>query len=201
MSRLFDISADFAELFDRFDAIDEAVEEMVFDVDIFGRPVDADGNIIDTERTKEEMRQAWFDTLTGIEEEFDTKAENMARYIKDSIAKSEAIEAESKKLHARSKAIANRAERFKQYLVQCMTQMSKKKVDGVMAKITLRNNAPSIRFDNEDAFIAYLQESGKDDLLKYKKLEIRKAEVKKLLKQGETFDGVRLEPSRSIIIS
>ena len=178
--RLFEISSEFDELFNKLDDIES------MDLD---------------EQEKDEMRQAWFDTLDGMEIEFEQKAENTAQYIKILKSESEAIDAEVKKLQIRSKVKNNHAERLKKYIIDCMEKMHKDKVESAKVKIKLRNNQPSLKIKNEDAFIAYLQKSGKGDLLKYKKPEIRKAEVKKLLKQGETFDGVRLEPSRSIIIS
>ena len=45
---------------------------------------------------KTEMLSAWFDTLTGIEGEFNAKAENIGVYIKQLKAEKEAIDAEIK---------------------------------------------------------------------------------------------------------
>ena len=90
MSRLFDISSDFEELFDQFEAIDE----MEFDTDENGNPVDANGNIVNPEVVKADFRQAWFDTLDGMEQEFNLKAENTAQFIKCLQAKQDAMDAE-----------------------------------------------------------------------------------------------------------
>lgn len=177
MERLFDISADFAELFDQFDSI----EDMEFPTDENGNPVDDDGNQIDPEFVKAQMREAWFDTLEGIEGEFMLKAENTAQYIKHLKAESEAIDAEIKKLQARSRSRKNRIDNLKQYLMTCMKQMELKKVDGVQARITIRKNAPSLKIADELALITELQDTGKDNLLKYLAPEIRKAELKKTL--------------------
>ena len=49
MSRLFDISSDFEELFDQFEAIDE----MEFDTDENGNPVDANGNIVNLRQLRQ----------------------------------------------------------------------------------------------------------------------------------------------------
>lgn len=197
MGRLFDISADFAELFDQFDSI----EDMEFPTDENGNPVDDDGNQINPEFVKAQMREAWFDTLDGIEQEFNLKAENMAQYIKCLKAESEAIDAEIKRLQIRSKSRKNRIDRMKQYLIFCMNQMKLKKNDGVQARITLKKNAPSLKITDELALITELQDTGKDDLLKYLAPEIRKSELKKLCKAGETFTGVTLESSESLIIN
>ena len=53
--RLYKLTNDFAQLFERFDEISEL-----------------DGDM-------ETYQQAWFDTLSGIEEEFEVKAENMKK--------------------------------------------------------------------------------------------------------------------------
>lgn len=196
MARLFDISKDFEVLFDQFDAINE----YEFEVNENGEPVDDDGNVVNPETAKAEMLEAWFDTLTGIEEEFDLKAENLAQYIKCLKAEAEDIDNEMKKLRARRDSRNKRIERLKAYLMECMETIGVSKIDMPRAKISIRSNAPGLKIDNEVDFINMLQDSGRDDLLKYSLPEIKKADVKKLIKSGEKFDGARLEASRSVIV-
>ena len=197
MSRLFDISADFADLFDQFDAI----EEMEFDTDENGKPMDADGNPVNPEFVKAELRQAWFDMLDGMEQEFTLKAENTAQYIKCLKAEAEAMDTEIRKLQQRSKSRKNRIDWLKQYLMQCMEMMRLKKVDGVQARIAIRNNAPSVKIVDELALIDELERNGHDDALKYQMPEIRKTALKGLLKSGEQLENAVLESSKSIVIS
>ena len=196
MQRLFDISQDFEALFDQFDAI----SEYEFPVDEDGRPVDDDGNPVNPETAKAEMLEAWFDTLSGLEEEFNFKAENLAQYIKCLKAEAEDIDEEMKKLRARRDSRNKRIERLKNYLMENMEAVGITKIDMPKAKITIRKSTPSIKFDNEISFITMLQNKGRDDLLKYSMPEIRKSEIKKLIKSGEKFDGARLEPGRSVLI-
>lgn len=197
MARLFDISQEFETLFDQF----EIINEYEFELNENGEPVDDDGNVIDPEFAKAEMLEAWFDTLSGIEEEFNFKAENIAQYIKNLKAESEAIDNEIKKLKARRDSRGKRIERLKIYLMNCMDAIGIKKIDMPRAKITIRNNAAGLKIDNEIDFINSLQDNGRDDLLKYSLPEIKKSEVKKLIKSGEMFDGARLETGRSVIIN
>lgn len=197
MSRLFDISVEFAELFDQFDAI----EDMEFETDESGKPVDADGKPVNPEFIKAEMRQAWFDMLDSMEQDFTLKAENTAQYIKSLKAEADAIDAEVKRLQCRSKSRKNRIAWLKQYLMQCMDMMHLKKVDGVQARITLRNNAPSLKIVNELALIDELERTHHDDLLKYQMPEVRKTELKRCIKAGITFENAALESSKSVIIS
>lgn len=196
MQRLFDISQDFEVLFDQFDAI----SEYEFPVDEDGRPVDDDGNPVNPETAKAEMLEAWFDTLSGLEEEFNFKAENLAQYIKCLKAEAEDIDEEMKKLRARRDSRNRRIERLKNYLMENMEAVGITKIDMPKAKITIRKSTPSIKFDNEEDFIEMLENSGRNNLLKYSSPEIRKSEIKKLIRSGEKFDGARLEPSRSVVI-
>lgn len=197
MSKLFDISQDFEALFDQFDAI----SEYEFELNEKGEPIDDDGNVVNPETAKAEMLEAWFDTLSGIEEEFDLKAVNLAQYIKCLKAESEVIDTEIKKLKERRDSRNKRIERLKIYLMNCMKAIGVKKIDMPRAKITIRTNAAGLKIDNEVEFINMLQENGRDDLLKYSLPEIKRSEIKKLIKSGETFDGARLEAGQSVIIS
>lgn len=196
MQRLFDISQDFEVLFDQFDAI----SEYEFPVDEDGRPVDDDGNPVNPETAKAEMLEAWFDTLSGLEEEFNFKAENLAQYIKCLKAEAEDIDEEMKKLRARRDSRNRRIERLKNYLMENMEAVGITKIDMPKAKITIKKSTPSIKFDNEKDFIEMLENSGRNNLLKYSSPEIRKSEIKKLIRSGEKFDGARLESGRSVII-
>lgn len=197
MARLFDISQDFEVLFDQFDAINEY--EFVLNED--GEPVDDDGNVVNPEVAKAEMLEAWFDTLSGIEEEFNFKAENLAQYIKCLKAEAQDIDEEMKKLKSRRDSRNRRIDILKSYLMDCMRTIGVEKIDMPRAKITIRSNAPSLKIENEVEFINMLQDSGRDDLLKYSLPEIRKSDIKKLVKAGEHFDGARLESGQSVIIS
>lgn len=196
MARLFDISADFEELFNRFDEI----QEMEFEKNEDGQFVDPEGNIINPETYRADMLQAWFDTLEGIEEEFNFKAENTAQYIKSLKAEESAIKSEEDKLKKRRQQYSRKIECMTVYLKNCMMQMGVKKIETPRARITIRNNAPSLKIADEISFINTLQESGRDDLLKYELPEIRKSEIKKLIKSGEVFPGAVLESSHSVII-
>lgn len=196
MAKLFDISADFEELFNRFDEI----QEMEFEKNEDGQFVDPEGNIINPETYRADMLQAWFDTLEGIEEEFNFKAENTAQYIKSLKAVEAAIKSEEDKLKKRRQQYSRKIECMTVYLKNCMMQMGVKKIETPRARITIRNNAPSLKIADEISFINMLQENSRDDLLKYELPEIRKSEIKKLIKSGEVFPGAVLENSQSVII-
>lgn len=196
MANLYELSENYMELFNRFDSINEHE----FEQDDKGRYVDDDGTVIDPEITKTEWLDAWFDTLSGIEEEFDIKAENIAIYIKSLISDVKEMKAEYKKLSERIKLKEKKAEQLKAYLLDNMKVIGIKKIDRPRACLTLRNNAASLVIDDEDKFINMLQHKGRDELLKYAKPELRKTDIKNLMKLGETFDGASLECSTSLTV-
>ena len=178
MAKLFEISNDFAALFDNYEELMETTEE----------------------EDKADIEQAWFDTLTGIEGEFEVKAESIAQYIKQLNSEAEAIKAEEKKLAARRKAKENSVTRMKDYLKNCMEQMNLKKVETARAKISIRNNAASLKIDDESAFIQMLESTGRTELIKYAAPELKKTDIKNLIKKGEELTGARLEASQSLVI-
>ena len=180
MSRLFEISAEFSELFDQLDSLAEQADAM-------GIP-------------QEEVETAWFDTLDGMEQEFNLKAESTALYIKELNVKADALKQEEKKLAERRKSYERRAASLKEYLMRNMVQMHLKKVDGIRARITIRNNPTSLQIQNESAVIQQLEQSGQENFLKYAKPELKKTEIKAFLQSGGQLDGCSLAKTQSILI-
>lgn len=193
---LYDISNDFQKLFDEFDELNR----IEFDTDADGNAIDESGNIIENpEQYKQMILDAWFDTLEGIEGEFEQKAGNVAAYIKSLKAEAENLKKEEKALKARRECKERQAEKLKKYLLDCMDKMSMTKIDVPRAIISVRNNAESLVIEDEISFINWLQMNN-DSLLKYSLPEIKKGEVKKLYKTGVQFPYVHTERTRSLII-
>lgn len=193
---LYDISNDFQELFDKFDELNR----LEFDTDADGNAIDENGNIIENpEQYKQTMLDAWFDTLEGIEDEFEQKAGNIAVYIKSLKAEADDLKAEEKALKARRECKERQINRLKKYLMDCMDKTGRTKIDVPRAAISVRNNAESLVVEDEIGFIGWLQKNN-DSLLKYSRPEIKKAEVKKLYNIGVQFPYVHTERSRSLII-
>lgn len=178
MSRLFEISNDFAELFDRLESFEE----------------------IEDDGIREDAQQAWYDTLTAIEEEFEIKAENVAQYIKALHAEADALKSEEKKLAARRKSKENRAKRLLDYLMECMRNIKREKIETARCKLFIRKNAESVQCADEDALARMLAAIGRTDLIRTKDPELDKTAIKKALQAGETFDGASLGRTESLII-
>ena len=193
--KLYEMSADFADLFDNYDAI----VNIEFTPDGKGGFVDDDGNPVDPEERRKEMQQAWFDTLDGMEQELVRKAENVAVYIKAMEAEAKSLKAEEDKLKARRQSKENAAKRMREYLMDCMKQANISKIDEPRAVISLRNNPESVEISDENEFISWANEEH-DDFLRFKAPEINKTAVKNALKSGAEIPFAALTRSQSLTI-
>lgn len=194
--KLYEITAEFADLFDRFDEIANYTP----DTDEYGRYVTEDGNIIeDLEAYRQSYLTAWFDTLTSIEGEFNEKAENVAVYIKNLNAEIKAVKAEEKALKARRLSIECQAKRMTDYLLRSMNAVGVKTIDMPRARMTLKLNPESVVLENEGALIRWAMEHD-DSILKYSEPEIKKNDVKALLRMGQQIPYAHLERKESVTI-
>lgn len=99
--KLYEYAKNFEELFDSLDAISDYEPE----TNAEGQYIDDDGNIIDDlDAYKNDMKQAWFDTLDGIEEAFEDKAENIACLIKQLKYDIEMLKKEKANIERRKKS-------------------------------------------------------------------------------------------------
>ena len=194
--KLYEITAEFADLFDRFDDIANYTP----DTDEYGRYVTEDGNIIeDLEAYRQSYLTAWFDTLTFIEGEFNEKAENVAVYIKNLTADINEMKAEEKRLKSRRVSAENQVERMKKYLINSMQAIGVKKISMPRARITLRLNAESVVAENEKALIDWAMRHD-ETILKYQDPELKKTDIKELLRMGEKIPFARLERKESVML-
>lgn len=194
--KLYEITAEFADLFDRFDEIANYTP----DTDEYGRYITEEGNVIDDlDAYRQSYLTAWFDTLTSIEGEFNEKAENVAVYIKNLNAEIKAVKAEEKRLKSRRVSAENQVERMKKYLLNSMQAIGVKKISMPRARITLRLNAESVVIENEKALIDWAMRHD-ETILKYQEPEPKKTDIKELLRMGEKIPFARLERKESVTI-
>ena len=195
--KLYELSTDFSRLFDDFDAICSYEPEKSESGDY----IDDGGSIIeDLAAYRQELQEAWFDTIDGIEQEFEDKAENVAAYIKSLKAEADDLKEEEAALNRRRKVKENQIDRLKDYLLHSMMTINRTKIDTPKAKLSIRNNAESVQFDDEEQFIRLCLARGQDDYLRYKDPELNKIAVKKALQSGMEIDGARLIRTQSLII-
>lgn len=194
---LYNLTGSFVDLYDRFDEIDSFEP----DWDENGNPIDSDGNIIDDiVELKEAMLTAWFDTLDGIEEEFEIKAVNIAVIVKSIKAEAEQLKAEKLRLAKRQAQKERAAERLEQYLLNSMQAIGREKIDKPQAVIRVKKNPESTVIDNEKSFIEWAETNGYNDLLKYEQPTVRKTKVKSLLQRSVELPVVHLERKTKIDI-
>lgn len=195
--KLYDYAYNYAELFDRFDAIADYEPEKNDE----GQYIDDDGNIIpDIDAYRAEMQTAWFDTLDGIEGEFDIKAENIACFIKQLEGDLELLKKQKAAFERRRKAKENQLERIKTYLLDCMNKTKRTKIDMPKAKISVRNNAESADILDEKSFVAMCIKRNLKEYLRFKEPDINKTAVKNALKAGEAIPGAELKRTQSLVI-
>ena len=174
--KLYELTNDFTQLFERFDEISEL-----------------DG---DTET----YQQAWLDTLSGIEEEFEVKAENIGAYVKALTAAAKDLKAEEDALSKRRRAKEKQAEWLKKYLLESMQAIGRTKIDRPKAVLSIRNNPESVQIENENTFITLCQKNGHDEYLRYKAPAIDRAVVKEVLQHGGKVEGAYLARDQRIDI-
>lgn len=195
--KLYELTEMYSDLFNQFDAINEWEPDTNAD----GMPIDDDGNIIaNVDAYRNKMLTAWFDTLTGIEGEFDEKAESIAIYYKQLLAEAKMLKAEKAAIAKRQSQKEKQAESLKTYLFKSMQALGRQKIDMPRAVMSLKKNAPSLVVDDEISFIEWAEEHNLDHLLKYSMPEVKKNDVKALCKKGEEIPFVHMESKQSLSI-
>lgn len=195
--KLYELTEMYSDLFNQFDAINEWEPDTNAD----GMPIDDDGNIIaNVDAYRNKMLTAWFDTLTGIEGEFDEKAESIAIYYKQLLAEAKMLKAEKAAIAKRQSQKEKQAESLKTYLFKSMQALGRQKIDMPRAVISLKKNAPSLVIDDEISFVEWAEEHNLDHLLKYSMPEVKKNDVKALCKKGEEIPFIHMESKQSLSI-
>ena len=195
--KLYELTEMYSDLFSQYDAISEWEPDTNAD----GMPIDDDGNIIaNVDAYRNKMLTAWFDTLTGIEGEFDEKAESIAIYYKQLLAEAKMLKAEKAVIAKRQSQKEKQAESLKTYLFKSMQALGRQKVDMPRAVMSLKKNAPSLVVDDEISFVEWAEEHNLDHLLKYNMPEVKKNDVKALCKKGEEIPFVHMESKQSLSI-
>lgn len=198
MSMLYELSAEYEELFSEFDRLNEIENELTPQAD--GTFTDESGNVItDVANYKQELLDAWFDTLEGIEGEIEQKLVNIACHIKELKIRSYAASVEKKRLAAKEKSIENRIDSLEEYILGVMKHINRKKIDAPQATLTLSDGRESVKIENEAEFIKWAQ-GERDDLLSYKQPEISKKAVKLALESGEDIPLARIAKTPYVTI-
>ncbi|MDC34449.1 hypothetical protein DZ707_12390 [Listeria monocytogenes] len=101
------------------------------------------------------------DTLESIDDELETKAENVAFVIKELEGQSLILEKETKRLAERKNTINNNVKRLKQSLFDAMITAKKQKIKTNLFTFDIRKNPPSVIVEDESKLLNYLIEQPK----------------------------------------
>ena len=148
--------------------------------------VDAEtGEILDTEK------------LDALQMEREAKLEGVALWVKDLKAEADAVKAEADKLTARKKALDNKVESIKAWLLEALAG-EKLKTPRCNVYLT---HSQRVSVPDEAGLIGFLQTlNDPDRFLRFKDPELKKDEIKKALKDGVIIPGASLEETESVVI-
>ena len=143
------------------------------------------GEILDTEK------------LDALQMERERKLEGVALWIKDMKAEAAAVKEEADKLTARKKALENKMEGLKAWLLMAL--------DGEKLKTPRCNvyqtHSQRVAVADEPKLISFLQTLEEPEkFLRFKDPELKKDEIKKALKDGTIIPGAELEETESVVI-
>ena len=143
------------------------------------------GEILDTER------------LDALQMERETKLEGVALWIKDLRAESDAVKAEADKLTARKKALDNKIDGLKNWLLGALAGEKLKTPRCSVYQM----HSQRLAVADEGKLIDILQQMKTGDrFLRFQEPELRKDEIKKALKDGYEIPGASLEETESVVI-
>ena len=135
--------------------------------------------------------------LDALQMERERKLEGVALFVKDLKAEAAAVKEEADKLTARKKALDNKIESIKTWLLGAL--------DGGKLKTARCNvyqtHSQRVSIADEPKLISFLQTLNEPDkFLRFRDPELRKDEIKKALKDGAVIPGAALEETESVVI-
>ncbi|RJZ82007.1 hypothetical protein BYS96_002784 [Listeria monocytogenes] len=122
-------------------------------------------------------------TLESIDDELETKAENVAFVIKELEGQSLILEKETKRLTERKNTINNNVKRLKQSLFDAMITANKQKIKTNLFTLDIRKNPPGIIVEDESKLLNYLIEQPK---------KLDKTKLSDDLKKGIEVPGAKI---------
>ena len=96
------------------------------------------------------------DTLESINEAIEEKVENTAYVIKSLEANVKIIDEEVKRLQAMKSTQQRNIKSLKEYIQESMEKVGLGKIEGSLIKVSIQNNPPSVRLDDDFKIGKYL---------------------------------------------
>lgn len=91
------------------------------------------------------------EAMKSVEGDFDAKAENYCKVIRELEGKALVISTEIERLEKIKKVVDNNVDNLKEILLRSMLLTNKDKIDGELFKLTVKRCAPKVVIDREDA--------------------------------------------------
>lgn len=135
--------------------------------------------------------------LDALQMERNQKLEGVALWVKDLKAEAAAVKEEADKLNARKKAIDNKVDSLKQWLLYAL---GGEKLKTPRCNV-YQTNSQKLNVPDEPGLISFLQTLNEPEkFLRFKEPELKKDDIKKALKDGYEIPGASLEETESIVI-
>lgn len=128
---------------------------------------------------------AFAEALKEIEDQFDVKAENLVKIIKNLEAEAEALKTEGQRLISKSKARSNRADYWKKYLLDNMQAMKLERLQAGLFDLKTVENQPAVFIEDESKIPKKF--TSKEIVIK-----IDKNAIKEAIKSGLKVKGAEL---------
>jgi len=143
------------------------------------------GEILDTEK------------LDALQMEREAKLEGVALWVKDLKAEAAAVKEEADKLNARKKALDNKIDGLKNWLLMAL---GGEKLSTPRCKV-YQTHSQRVAVEDEDKLIEFLKTLAEPErFLRFKDPELKKDEIKKALKEDYHIPGAVLEETESLVI-
>lgn len=129
--------------------------------------------------------------LENIDDEIETKADNIAKVLRDFDGDIEALKSEEERLAKKRKAIENRQKQLKEYLQNAMLVLDKRKFKTDLFSFNIQKNAPSLKILDESKI--------PEDYYKIER-KLNKNDLKEAVKSGLFEDAAELVQTESLRI-
>ena len=135
--------------------------------------------------------------LDALQLEREAKLEGVALWIKDMKAEAAAVKEEADKLTARKKALDNKIDGLKNWLLYAL---GGEKLKTPRCSV-YQTHSQRVNVTDEEQLLGYIYSlSAPSAFLRYKDPELNKDEIKKAMKDGKEFPGAVLEETESVVI-
>lgn len=138
------------------------------------------------------------ETLLALQMEREDKIKAIAQWVLELKADAVAYGAQKDKFAALEKSTKNKIDRLSSFLAYALDG-NKFVADDKSVAISFRKSE-AIKFEDEDGFVAWATENGKNEFLTLKSPTVNKAAVKDAIKAGEVVYGAEIVQNNNIQI-